>query len=74
MTKYGVLINGDLEDDVFDTESEAEDYATYLKSCAKQGAEILHMSNPGDYDEDDYDTDGIEVVEIDDNGEIVEYI
>lgn len=60
MSKYKILFNGEYEDEIFDTEEEAEEYALYLCSCAKEGAEILHMSNPGDYDEDDY-----EIVEID---------
>lgn len=64
MEKYKVMFNGELEDEVFNTEDEAEEYAMYLVSCAKQGAEILHLSNPGDYDEDDYDAD-YEIVEVD---------
>ena len=65
MSKYKVKFNGEFEDEVFDTEREANDYALYLVSCAAEGAEILHLSNPGDYDEDDYDDD-YEIVEIDD--------
>ena len=65
MAKYKVKFNGEFEDEVFDTEREADDYARYLVSCAAEGAEILHLSNPGDYDEDDYDDD-YEIVEIDD--------
>ena len=65
MAKYKVLFDGEYVDEVFDTEEEAEEYALYLSSCTKEGAEILHMSNPGDYDEDDYDDD-YEIVEIDD--------
>ena len=65
MAKYKVKFNGEFEDEVFDTEREANDYALYLASCAAEGAEILHLSNPGDYDEDDYDDD-YEIVEIDD--------
>ena len=57
MEKYKVLFNDELQDEVFDTEEDAEEYALYLCSCAREGAEILHMSNPGDYDADDYDTD-----------------
>lgn len=64
MSKYKILFNGEYEDEIFDTEEEAEEYALYLCSCAKEGAEILHMSNPGDYDEDDYEDD-YEIVEID---------
>lgn len=64
MEKYKVLFNDELQDEVFDTEEEAEEHALYLCSCAREGAEILHMSNPGDYDADDYDTD-YEIVEVD---------
>ena len=64
MAKYQVYYNGDYEDEIFDTEREAEEYASYLVSCAIEGAEIMHMSNPGDYDEDDYDED-YEIIEID---------
>lgn len=66
MSKYQVLFNDELEDEIFDTEEEAEEYALYLVSCSKEGAEILHMSNPGDYDEDDYCED-YEIIEIDEN-------
>lgn len=66
MPKFKILFNGELEDDVFDTESAAEDYALYLCSCTREGAEILHLSNPGDYDEDDYDEDEYEIIEVDD--------
>lgn len=66
MAKYKVLFNDELEDEVFDTEEEAEEYVLYLVSCTKLGAEILHMSNPGDYDEDDYEVD-YEIIEIDED-------
>ncbi len=66
MTKYKVLFNGDLEDEIFDTEEDAEEHALYLVSCSKLGAEILHMSNPGDYDEDDY-SDDYEIIEVDED-------
>ena len=65
MSKFKVFIGGDFEDEIFDTEEAAEEHALYLASCAKEGAEILHMSNPGDYDEDDYD-DEYEIVEVED--------
>lgn len=66
MAKYKVLFNDELEDEVFDTEEEAEEHALYLVSCTKLGAEILHMSNQGDYDEDDYEAD-YEIIEIDED-------
>lgn len=52
--KYKIIFEGDEQDEVFDTYDDAEEYALYLSSCSKSGAETLHMSNPGDYDEDDY--------------------
>lgn len=60
---YQVFINGEPEDELFETEEEAIDHGLYLESCASMGADILHMSNPGDYpfrgdelydDEDEY--------------------
>lgn len=63
MSIFKVIFNGEEEDEIFKTEEDAEEYAMYLSSCAQEGAEILHMSNPGDYDEDDYDDD-YEIVEI----------
>lgn len=63
MPKFKVALDGEFEDEVFDTEEEAEEYALYLSSCAGEGAEILHLSNPGDYDEDDCD-DNYEVVQV----------
>lgn len=68
MAKYKVLFNDELEDEVFDTQEEAEEHALYLVSCTQLGAEILHMSNPGDYDEDDYEAD-YEIIEIDEDQE-----
>ena len=61
MEKYMVQMvdkyTGDVEetcvdDMVFDTEEEAQEYADYINGCASQGAEMLKMSNPYDYDED----------------------
>ena len=65
MPKYKVLFNDELDDEIFDTEEDAEEHAMYLSSCTAYGAELLHMSNPGDYDEDDYDVD-YEIVEVED--------
>lgn len=70
MSTFRILFNGEYEDDVFNTESEAEEYACYLCNCSEEGASILHMNNPGDYDEDDYDCD-YEIVEFDDDGEVI---
>lgn len=67
MSKYKIIFDGEEEDDIFDTEEAAEEYADYLVSCTREGAEILHMSNPGDYDHDEDDFEGpeYEIVEVD---------
>ena len=65
MPKYKVEFNGELQDEVFDTWEKAESFGLYLGSCAREGAEILHMSNPFEYDEDDYEDD-YDVIEIED--------
>ena len=71
MPKYKVIMHystgiSEEEEDIFDTEDDAEEYALYLISCGKEGAEILNLSNPGDYDLDDYDEPDFEIVEFDD--------
>lgn len=69
MPKYKVRIDDEMQDEVFDTEEAAEEYALYLCSCAREGAEILHMSNPGDYDYDEetFEYPEYEIVEIEDD-------
>ncbi|MFR6065111.1 MAG: hypothetical protein ACLUH5_03575 [Eubacterium sp.] len=69
MSRFKVLFDGEYEDEVFDTEEDAEEYALYLCSCTREGAEILHMSNPGDYDydEDNFEDPDYEIVEIDED-------
>lgn len=68
MSKYKVFLEGEEEDEVFDSEEAAEEYALYLCSCSRTGAEILNLSNPGDYDydEDTFEEPEYEIVEIDD--------
>ncbi|MBR6632960.1 MAG: hypothetical protein IKL05_01515 [Clostridia bacterium] len=68
MPKYKIIFNDEEQDETFDTEEEAEEYALYLCSCTRLGAETLHMSNPGDYDydEDEYEDPEYEIVEKDD--------
>ena len=65
MSTYRVIFDGEEQDEVFATEEDAEEYALYLCSCTELGSEILHMSNPGDYDydEDSYEDPGYEIVE-----------
>lgn len=52
MARYKIIFDGEEQDEVFDTEEAAEEYALYLRSCSSDGAETLHLSNPGDYDHD----------------------
>ena len=68
MAKYKLIFDGEEQDPIFDSESDAEEHALYLCSCSREGAETLHMSNPGDYDydEDDFDEPEYEIIEIDD--------
>ena len=54
------------EDDVFYTEGDAEEYAHYLVSCSREGAETLNLSIPGDYPLDEYADPDFEIIEIDD--------
>lgn len=72
MTKYKIILNypdgtDEEQDEVFDTEEEAVEYAGYLCGCYHEGAEILNMSNSGDYplDEDEDDIE-YEIIEIED--------
>ena len=67
MEKFKIIFDGEEQDEVFDTEAEAEEYALYLVSCTRTGAEILHMSNPGDYDydEDTFEDPEYEIIEVD---------
>ncbi|WP_344068003.1 hypothetical protein [Nostocoides vanveenii] len=52
------------EDELFETEAEAEAYG--LEQCNNYvvGGEVLHLSNPGDYPLNDDEVD-FEVVEVD---------
>ena len=67
MSIFKIIFDGEECDEVFDTEEEAEEHALYLSSFSREGAEILHMSNPGDYDYDEetYDDPDYEIIEID---------
>ena len=71
MTKYKIIMQypdgtNEEQDEVFDTEEDAEEYANYLVSCSQEGAEILNLSNPGDYPLDDYEDPDFEIIEIED--------
>ena len=67
MAKYLVIFDGEEQDEIFSSEADAEEHALYLCSSTELGAEILHLSNPGDYDydEDDFEFPDYEIVEID---------
>lgn len=56
------------EDPVFDSYEEAEEMAVYCQGCSRLGAEMFHLSNPGDYpyDEDEFEPPEYEIVEVDD--------
>ena len=43
MSKYRVSVDGEFEDEIFDTEEAADDYAYYLVGCAAQGTEDLYL-------------------------------
>lgn len=71
MPKYKIVIQysdgtSEEQDEIFDTQEDAIEYADYLVSCNQEGAEILNLSNPGDYPLDDYEEPDFEIVEIDD--------
>lgn len=71
MPKYKIIMQysdgiNEEQDEVFDTEEEAVDYANYLVGCNGEGAEILNLSNPGDYSLKDYEDPNFEIIEIDD--------
>ena len=56
----------EVEDDVFDSQEAAKDYANDLVSCNRVGAETLNLSNPSDYPLDDYEDPSYEIIEVDD--------
>lgn len=66
MPKYKIIFDGELEDEIYDSYEAAEEQALYSVSCSRQGAEILNMSNPGDYPLDDYDEPDYEIIEVND--------
>ena len=53
------------DDEVFETEAEAEQHGQQMCSDYSQGAEVLHLHNPGDYPDPDDEID-YEVIEVDD--------
>lgn len=65
MLKYRIIFEGEIEDELYDSYKEAKDAALYLCSCAQEEAEMLHMSNPGDYDYDENKEYEFEIEEVD---------
>ena len=65
MKKYKIIFDGEEQDEIFYSEGEADDYALYLCSCSQEGAEILNLSNPGDYeyDEENLENPEYEIIE-----------
>lgn len=53
----------ELDDEVFTSESEANEYGLTCCSDYVQGGEVLHLSNPGDYPADGHDEVDFEVVD-----------
>lgn len=59
MIKYKIIFEDDIEDEVFDTYAEADEYAHYLVALYHLGGEILGICNSEedlyDLEEDPYD-------------------
>lgn len=55
----------DGERGLFSDYETAEEEALYAVSCWRQGAEILHMSNPGDWEDNSDEDVDIEIAEMD---------
>ena len=69
MSKYKVMMyypdgTSVEEDNIFDTEEEAREHGLYCCDCYDEGAEVLHLSNPGDYPLSE-DTADFEIIEVD---------
>ena len=52
------------DDELFESESEATEYGLDQINNYETGAEVLHLSNPGDYPLSDDDTVDFEVIEV----------
>lgn len=70
MPKFKVIFyfpDGTVEEseEIFDTEAEAEEFGGSECGAYAVGAEVLHLSNPGDYPLDEDDVLDFEVVEVD---------
>ena len=70
MAKYKILLHYsdgtvEEEDEIFSSESAAAEHGSYMCACVDEGAEILNMSNPGDYPFEEAYTADYEVIEVD---------
>ena len=67
MTKFKVIYDGEEQEEIFTSYEDAEEYGFGWGGCERQGAEIMNMSNPGDYDydEDSFESSDFEIVEED---------
>ena len=68
-TKYKFILHypsgeSDESDEVFDSYEEADAAGLYGIACCQEGAEIMEMSNPGDYPLFDYEDPDYEVIEV----------
>jgi hypothetical protein len=52
------------DDERFESESEATEYGLEQLNNYATGAEVLHLSNPGDYPLDEDDEADFEVIEV----------
>jgi hypothetical protein len=52
------------EDELFETQEAAYEYGLYMCSCFHEGAEILNLSNPGDYPLEESGDIDFEVIEV----------
>lgn len=65
MSKYRVIFENEVQDELYDSYEAAVEAALDMCGCSRAGAEILHMSNPGDYDYDEDEEYEYEIEEID---------
>ena len=69
MTKYKVLMihpdgTEELEENVFDTATEAEEHGRYMLDCIRQGAETLCLANPDENPVDGFVNSDYKIIEI----------
>lgn len=55
------------EDELYETEDQADEAGLYGCSCFNEGGEVLHLSNPGEYPNDSIESEcDYEIIEVDD--------